>query len=118
MKIILFCITLLCTGSASAQQDPSNDLLGHYNGASGGIVGGPPVSIGRPDPFFDALLLAQVSRPRGLGTTITQDTYTTPSLLSIIAGGNGTVTSTVTKIYPAGQYPVYPNPFFALPPSR
>ena len=117
MKAILFCITtLLCTGSASAQQDPSNDLLGHYNGVSGGIVDGPS-SIGRPDPFFDALL-AQAIRPHGLGTTITQDTYTTPSLLSIIAGGNGTVTSTVTKIYPTGQYPVYPNPFFALPPSR
>ena len=117
MKAILFCITLLCTGSASCQQqDPSNDLLGHYNGVSGGIVDGPG-SIGRPDPFFDALL-AQAIRPRGLGTTITQDTYTTPSLLSIIAGGNGTVTSTVTKIYPTGQYPVYPNPFFALPPSR
>ena len=118
MKAILFCITLLCTGSASCQQqDPSNDLLGHYNGASGGIVDGPG-SIGRPDPLFDALLLAQVSRPLGFGTTITQDTYTTPDLLSIIAGSNGTVTSTVTKIYPTGQYPVYPNPFFALPPSR
>lgn len=116
MKAILFCITLLCISPASAQQDPSNDLLGHYNGASGGIVGG-AVGIGRPDPFFDALL-AQAIRPRGLGTTITQDTYTTPSLLSIIAGGNGTVTSTVTKIYPTGQYPVYPNPFFALPPTR
>jgi len=117
MKAILFCITLLCISSASAQQDPSSDLLGHYNGASGGIVGG-AVGIGRPDPFFDALLLAQVARSPGLGTTITQDTYTTPDLLSIITGSNGTVTSTVTKIYPTGQYPVYPNPFFALPPSR
>jgi len=117
MKAILFCITLLRISSASAQQDPSSDLLGHYNGASGGVANGTGSIIGRPDPLFDALL-AQAIRPRGLGTTITQDTYTTPDLLSIIAGGNGTVTSTVTKIYPTSQYPVYPNPFFALPPSR